>query len=407
MTPDSEVPEQPRLFSRGAALGSCAGFVVIGALQSLYGPSIPALQEKFDISPSTAGLGLSSHFAGAVLGVLVFYRLHHRLTNRTMLAVAYILTGLGSVLFALAPAWPAALAAAFLAGLGFGGIDYGINQLFSVGFGRRSAAMLNLLHAQFGIGAVLGPALIAWWGADNYPWIYGAVTVVSVGLLLTLSGVRQGSATPPAEGADLQGGGEGRRALAVAGAFIAIYVLHVAVETGVGGWEPTHLEAVGYTASAAATATSAFWLMMTAGRFLAAPLSLRFSAPTIVTGSCAGMAVCLALAAIPSLSLIAYLGVGLFIAPIFPTGLPWLNRAVPAVAGASAYVIAASMLGGVVFPPVLGGAIEVSGVRAVPILLFLFALTAAALSVWLRGATRHADPSTTPAGTSSQEGITP
>lgn len=46
-----------------------------------------------------------------------------------------------------------------------------------------------------------------------------------------------------------------------------------AVEAGVGGWEPTHLETVGYGAGVAATATSVYWLMMTVGRFLVAPLA--------------------------------------------------------------------------------------------------------------------------------------
>lgn len=41
------------------------------------------------------------------------------------------------------------------------------------------------------------------------------------------------------------------------------------------------------------------------------------------------MTVCLLLASVPWLAPYAYAGVGLFIAPIFPTGLPWLNAAAP------------------------------------------------------------------------------
>lgn len=58
--------------------------------------------------------------------------------------------------------------------------------------------------------------------------------------------------------------------------FVALYVLHVGIEAGVGGWEPTHLETVGHGAGVAATATSVYWLMMTVGRFLVAPIALRF-----------------------------------------------------------------------------------------------------------------------------------
>lgn len=41
------------------------------------------------------------------------------------------------------------------------------------------------------------------------------------------------------------------------------------------------------------------------------------------------MVACLLLALIPAAAPYAYAGVGLFHAPIFPTGLPWLSRAVP------------------------------------------------------------------------------
>lgn len=378
-------PIQPRPFSTIAIAASCVGFVVIGALQALYGPAIPTFREKFSVSLSGAGLTLSAHFIGALVGVLVFHRLHGRIGNRLLLGASYALMAVGCGIFAVAPTWPLALAGASVIGLGFGGIDYGLNQLFSVGFGRRSTAMLNLLNAHFGVGAVAGPALIGWLGPRNYPWIFGVLAVVSLLLLLTLTGVHQNRPEPaPAD----QTASSGRRAWTLICAFVVIYVLHVAIETGVGGWEPTHLTVLGYGVAAAATATSAYWLALTIGRFLVVPLTLRVSGPSIVIGSCVGMAGCLALAAVPGLAPYAYVGVGLFIAPIFPTALPWLNRAVPTVSGAGAYVIAASMIGGVAFPPLLGAAIERSGVRAVPLLLLGLAAVCVVLSVQLARTTR-------------------
>jgi FHS family glucose/mannose:H+ symporter-like MFS transporter len=146
---------------------------------------------------------------------------------------------------------------------------------------------------------------------------------------------------------------------------------------------------------------------MTAGRFIAVPLSLRWPASSLLTVCCAGMAGFLLLATVPAVAPYAYFGVGLMMAPIFPTCLPWLKRAVPGVGAAGAYVIAASMIGGVAFPPLLGAAIEQLGVRAVPLLLFGLAAVCVALSVWLRGhATGHrpdgapkADPTPVAKGT--------
>ena len=383
-TTQTPVTTAGRLFSRPAVAASCVGFVLIGALQALYGPAIPALRSDYGLSPSAAGLGLSAHFVGGVAGVLAFNAIHGRISNRALLTASYALMAAGSAAFAVAPNWPTALAAALLTGLGFGGIDYGLNQLFAVGFGGRSTAMLNILNAHFGIGAVLGPALLAVLGSDRYPYAFAGLALLAAGLALATRGVRTNAVSHPAPG---DTGGK-RLLTPVLLGFIVLYVLHVGVEAGVGGWEPTHLESLGHSATLAASATSVYWLMMTVGRFLVVPIALRWSAPRILVVCCAGMTACLALATVSSLAPYAYAGVGLFIAPIFPTGLPWLTRAVPGARRAGAWVIAASMIGGVAAPPALGKGIEWSTVTAVP--LMLLALSAASLgtTLWLARAAR-------------------
>jgi fucose permease len=380
--------ERRPVFSPAAVVASCVGFVLIGVLQALYGPAIPAFREEFGLTPSAAGLGLSAHFVGGVAGVLLFDRLYGRLGNRRILGASYLLMAIGAAGFALAPNWPAALAAALFAGLGFGGIDYGLNQLFAIGFGHRSTAMLNILNAHFGVGAILGPALIGVVGSEHYPAVFLGFALATLPLLLCLKGVRDRAPQPAGVRESGGAGVLGRSLGSVLAVFVALYVLHVGIEAGVGGWEPTHLETVGYGAGVAATATSVYWLMMTVGRFLVAPIALRFSAQTIITVSCAGMTVCLLLASVPALAPYAYAGVGLFIAPIFPTGLPWLHRAAPSARRAGAVVIAASMIGGVAAGPALGKAIEASGVRAVPLLLCGVSALCLAATLWLIRATR-------------------
>ncbi|WP_262056373.1 MFS transporter [Streptomyces sp. STR69] len=368
-----------RLFSRSAAVASCVGFVLIGMLQALYGPAIPGLRHEFGLSPSAAGLGLSLHFAGGVAGVLAFNAIHSRISNRALLVWGYGLMAAGGAGFALAPNWPLALAAAFLCGLGFGGIDYGLNQLFAVGFGNRSTAMLNVLNAHYGIGAVLGPAMMAWLGPDNYPYAFGVCAALAAVLAFAgSSGVRtRVSDDPPAER-----GSVGLGLSRVLVGFLVLYILNVAVEASVGGWEPTHLETVGYTAAVAASATSVYWLMMTAGRFLVVPITLRYSPERILAVCAVGMTVCLLLTLVKGVAPVAYAGVGLFIAPVFPTGLSWLNRALPQAERAGAWVMAASNVGGGAAPPLLGVGIEAAGIHAVPWLLT--AMSGASLLATLR-----------------------
>jgi MFS transporter, FHS family, glucose/mannose:H+ symporter len=407
--PRRPADNQPRPLTRVALVGSCAGFVVIGGLQALYGPAIPAFRAKFGVTPSVAGLGLSAEFAGALIGIVGYHLLARAgSTDRRLLGVSYTFVAVGTVGFALAPSWPLSLAAALVTGFGSGGIDYGLNHFFTFRYGRRSAGMLNLLNAYFGVGAVIGPALIGWVGAARYPWLFGAVAVASLLLIFTVRGVHPDRTVAPAEDFSaltrspvLKSPPRRRHVGLIVTAFVALYVFYVAIESGVGGWEPTHLEAVGYSATIAATATSAFWLALTAGRFLAVPVSLRWPAPAIVTGCCVGMAVFLALATIPSVAPWAYGGLGFMCAPIWATGLPWLARAAPKVAAASAYVMATSMLGGIAFPPLLGRAIEVAGVRSVPLILCAVAVVCTVLSLWLRRATATAPGAATRQAVSS------
>lgn len=140
--------------------------------------------------------------------------------------------------------------------------------------------------------------------------------------------------------------------------FLLLYILNVGVEAGVGGWEPTHLETVGYSATLAASATSVYWLMMTAGRFLVVPITLRYAPERILA--------------------------------VFPTGLPWLSRALPQAKRAGAWVIAASMTGGVTAPPLLGVGIEASGIHAVPWLLTALSAASIVATVRLIALTRRA-----------------
>jgi fucose permease len=326
-------------------------------------------------------------FGGAVAGVLVGGTLHRRLRNGRLLLISFLLMAVGSLGFAAGSNWTLALAASLVLGFGAGGIDYGLNQMFSTGFGRRSPAMLSILNAHYGVGAIAGPLLISLLGGHDYPYAFAgtAVLLVAVGLVLRRVGDGESAHDVAEKSAAVS---RTRILLPIIIAFLALYALQVAVETGVGAWEPTYLQLFGRGAQYAANATSAYWLMLTVGRFLVAPLTLRWSEPTIVCVSCLGTTACLALAAVPSLAPYALAGVGLFNAPVFPAGLPWLNRAASGVRWAATAAILAANLGGVAAGPLLGLAIEVFGGGSVPWTLTVTSAVCVVLAVWLRRATR-------------------
>jgi len=389
---DRRREQDTRLFSPAAVVAACAGFVLLGALQAYYGPAIPALRTRFGLAPSGAGLALSMFYGGAVAGVLVSGTVHRRVRNGRLLLTSFLVMAAGALGFALSANWLCALAASLLAGLGAGGLDYGLNQLFSIGFGRRSPAMLSILNAHYGVGAVAGPLTISLLGAHNYPYAFAGTAVLLVVAGFFLRNVKDGE---PQQAAAPRIVSRTRIVIPIVVMFLALYALQVAVETGVGAWEPTYLQLLGRGAEYAANATSVYWLMLTIGRFLVAPLMLRWSESRIVWVSCVGTTVCLALAAVPGLALYALAGVGLFNAPVFPAALPWLNRTAADVRWAGTGAILAANLGGVAAGPLLGLAIEGFGGASVPWTLTIVSAVCVALAFRLR-ATASDAPSALP-----------
>ena len=369
--------------SNFVALCCFVGFVVLGATQSLYGPAIPAFLGMFGIGAQDAATPLAAHFVGGTIGVLLFARLRRRASVRSLVAVCYLVMGVGALAFALSPRWGACVAAAAVLGLGCGGIDYGLNGLAASDASPRGTVRLNVLHACFGLGAIGGPWLLGAFGDARYGVLFGICAVVSVALAVATvvrfpASGREAAAAPVLTPREDERAGGG---LAVVVAFVAFYVILVGLETGVGGWEPSHLIGLGYGAGSADRATAGFWFALTAGRIAVIPLLRRTTPRTMVTGCFAAMTVALLATAIAPFAPVAYLLVGLFMAPIFPTGLPWLLEAVPRVRGALAWVFAASMLGGVIVPPVLGEVVAGVGVGSLP--ACLAGLSAVALLICL------------------------
>jgi fucose permease len=354
---------------RGRAVaGGLAVFVAIGAQQALYGPAMPELRALHHLSASAAAVALSVHFVGGLLGVLALIPVRRRCNDGALLIGSAVLITLGCLGFVLAPSWPAALVAAFVGGLGFGGIDGGINQVFTEVYAERGHGVLNLLHGAFGLGAIAGPLLVGV-GYRTAFLACAAAAALSIPLLIGMRGapVRHGE----------------RKLLRLNGMmalWVGFFVLHVGLESGAGGWVSTQLAAAG--PAVATAAASGFWLAFTLSRFAAAPLCKIFSARAMTLVCAAGTV--LAAAATP-FGIPAYLALGVAVGPLFPTGLAWLAGE---RAELTPYVVSVSMVGGIAFPPLIGVAVGFGGVAAIPVSLAVLAVGCCSVGLVLGRVTR-------------------
>lgn len=376
---------QPGLFNRAAIVGSMLAMVSIGALIASYGPAIAGFKTRFGLTDADAGAGLALQSVGAVVGVAAAPWVLRKFGNRTAMSIALVLITIGATAIAFAPAWSVLLVAATTAGLGVGAIDLLVSQLLITGTGERGPALMNLAHAFFGIGTVASPALTAAVGSDSYMVVFVLFAVCSLAALLTMPGLK--SRPTPMDTTPLTSAGATRPTrwigVLLLSGFIILYIAHFGVQSGIGNWEPTYLTATGIGQSTAVWATSGFWMAMVSGRFVAAGLTRHIAIPQLVTLSCIGMTVALAIAHFEGTAIWAFLLCGFFIGPIFPNGLTWLAHSGYGRGPSFAYVIAASMVGMAVAPWAIGVHIEYAGTQVLPFTLLAIALIALAVSVAL------------------------
>jgi MFS transporter, FHS family, glucose/mannose:H+ symporter len=351
-----------RVFLPKTALtGVAACFLLMGALAGAYGPLLEHLSRRFDISLPVAGGVFSAHFAGALVGVFVSMWGMERVTGRLSIWVALGCLGLGCAGVALAPSWPIFLVAVSVIGLGFGGLDLGLNQLVAHSEGPRRSAVLNGLNGAYGFGAVAGPILVSRLGHDHLALLYGGAAVLAVALIPAAAGIKGRLPVAPRT--------SNYRPGALVGIFIVGFVFYVGLETGVGGWMTSHLESIGRPSVEAASITSGFWLAMAVGRLLAALIPDTIPPSAVVIASSAIAAIALLVALSGTAAPIAYIVTGLAIAPVFPTGLVWLAKLRPGDSRATSWMFPATMVGGGIIPAGVGVMIAWAGLGWAPAIL--------------------------------------
>ncbi|MFI5358257.1 MAG: MFS transporter [Opitutales bacterium] len=358
MTTSRSSGDEGIVLSRTTLVWIAVAFLLIGVAVSVYGPLLGQLVHRFGVTLPVAGEVLTAHFSGGLAGVLISMQALARLSNRQFLGAALGCLSLGCALAALAPAWPVLLAGVFVIGMGFGSISMGLNQIVAHSEGGRRSAVINAVNASVGVGAVVGPILVAALGQGRYVWLYAAIAIVAVGLIP--QGLKIPGRLPRVQG------GSARRPKALMAFFLVGFAMYVGTEAGVGGWMTSHLESLGLSFASAAALTSGFWLAFAFGRTIAALLPARVGESTIIFTASAVAALALLGAFVGPIAPIAYLVVGLALAPIFPTGVVWLSRLVPRDSAVTSWLFPAGMLGGALVPAGVGLVVGHAGLGAAP-----------------------------------------
>ena len=357
---------------RGIAFANVTTMMIlIGATASLYGPLLTTIAGRFHISLAQAGIVLSVHFVGALVGVPIGWITTKRFKGSIVLAVSLVCLASGTLGVATAAQWGLFLTAVFLVGVGFGALDFSLNTLLARTALQGRAHRLSLANAGYGVGSVIGPLMVIVARPHNFRVLFAAVAVIAVVLSTLNRGIIAPPQTPEARLEELDTLHAQRRPILAT--FIVAYVLYVATEASTSGWIASQLHGEGHTLSTGSLVTGGFWLGLALGRTMGGPLYKRFADQSLVLCGL-GVSAILGVVAYSGLAApFAYPLMGLALASVYPMGLIWYTVLCPHDSNGLALLIFCMMAGGIIGPGVESAMVSLAGVHVVPIVIASFA----------------------------------
>jgi len=360
----------------GALLATLAAFVVIGLPEGILGTSWPSIRGEFGRTNSGLAILLGGFTVGYTISSAASGHLSERFGTSRMLRLALVTSAAGVVSLVSAPTFPLMVTAYVVLGLGNGTIDSVANAWTALARGPRA---MGMLHAAFGVGATAGPLLSAGLisAGASWRWPFAVLFTGQAAALALVSLNRQGFDNAPRHP-----GIEARHPLAPEPAgrmlplMLAWFAMYVGVEVSIGQWSFTLLtEQRGVSDRLAGALVAAYWGGLTVGRLGLGTLGHR-----VLPGRLMGQVTALAVAAVAWLWFdpggFGSLGlpvIGLAFAPMFPL---MVNRT-PVYLGpnrsnrAVGYQLAASSLGFITTPLLIGVLADHHGIGVAPPVAFV------------------------------------
>lgn len=308
-------------------------FISLGLPDSLLGSSWPMMNVYFGVPIGHAGFVSFIISSCTIMSSLFSHRLIRRFGTGRVTVVSVAMTAIALLGFSVSPSFLGLLIFAIPLGLGAGAVDSGLNEFVAEHY---EAKHMNWLHCFWGVGAMLGPLLVATLTQWGHSWRSGYSSIsmiqfVLVGLLLfSLPMWKQYqnlSAEHLAKAQDATTKHGLFAPLREQGATFAMlaFFLYTSMEASMMLWGASYLVTMkGSLPESAAGWVSLFFLGITAGRMVSGFFSIKFSNEFLIrTGAILTIVgFVLMLLPLPALFTIsAFVIIGLGLAPIFPAML--------------------------------------------------------------------------------------
>lgn len=301
-------------------------FAMFAMTTDSVGTVIPEVIREFQLGLTAGGSFQYATMAGIGISAIALGFLADRIGRKATILIGLVLFGVSSALFAAGHDFLFFTSLLFVSGIGIGIFKSGALAL--IGDLSRStgehARTMNLIEGFFGIGAIVGPAIVAYMltqGA-SWKWVY-----IIAGMLCALLVLGSAVARFPRPIIIRTEPARASEAIRMAGDpparfFGAALMLYVGAEAAIYVWAPTYL--ADYSGSwlwLAAYVVSIFFVLRAAGRFLGVWLLARYDWASVIFVCSAAMAALFWIAVLGGreVAIVALPATGLFMSVLYPT----------------------------------------------------------------------------------------
>jgi fucose permease len=296
------------------------GFIILAIPSAMLGIAWLQMRETFGVPLDALGLLLIPSTIGYSTASALVGRVITRYGVGTTLLICSALSIIGLLGYAVAPVWPVLLLAAFIAGLGGGMLDSGMNIYFAANYSPR---LMNWLHACFGVGATLGSAFITTVLNNGQTWrtAYALTAVMFVVLGAIFFFTRDRWETPVSQEAHADGATGIRIGGLAIWLGVALFFVYGGVEVTPNNWGAALFTARHVPEADAGYWVSFYWASFTIGRFLFGVIVNRIRVRTSLQLCMIGIIIGAALVwwnPTNTVGLVGLAVMGFAMAPVFP-----------------------------------------------------------------------------------------
>jgi len=310
-------------------------FISLGLPDSLLGTAWPAMSKDLALPLGYAGYIAFATTCSTIMSSLFSGHLIEKIGTGRLTLISAILTCAALFGFTYSPSFIWFILLAIPLGLGGGAVDSALNNYVAKHY---KAHHMNWLHSFWGVGATIGPIIMASFLTDSPEWRKGYLTIAILQailafiLLITLPVWTKLAKTKHAEKtvhthehSDSSVNSGKFNALKLKGfkPTIFAFLFYCAIESTVGLWGASYLVDIKHiSADQAAKWIALYYGGITIGRFITGFVTFKFSNLAIIrTGQITALVGCfIIILPLPDTLLLAgFLLIGLGLAPIFPS----------------------------------------------------------------------------------------